>query len=125
MARLRTRLLDRIEIVMPFVTEHIVLAHSPNEAIAPTVPGGRGSHEPPRSLPVPMRALWRGSVEHGAGVAALPYATGVKNLTLASRQVMPQLGLEGSFTAGWSAAKIVCALAGKKRDYLKDEVVSA
>jgi hypothetical protein len=38
---------------------------------------------------------------------------------------MPQLGLEGTFATGWSAAKIVCALAGKKRDYLKDEVVSA
>jgi hypothetical protein len=38
---------------------------------------------------------------------------------------MPQLGLEGAFVAGWSAAKIVCDAAGKKRDYLKNEVVSA
>jgi hypothetical protein len=125
MAKLRVRLMERVELVMPFVTDHLVLAHSPNEAVPPIVPGGRGSHEPPRTLPVPMRALWRGSVEHGAGIAALPYGTGVKNLTLASRQVMPQLGLEGAFATGWSAAKIVCALAGKKRDYLKDEVVSA
>jgi hypothetical protein len=125
MAKLRGRLLERVELVMPFLGEHLVLAHSPNEAVPPMVPGGRGGHEPPKTLPVPMRALWRGSVEHGAGIAALPYGTGVKNLTLASRQVMPQLGLEGTFATGWSAAKIVCALAGKKRDYLKDEVVSA
>lgn len=125
MARLREKLLDRLELVMPFIGEHVVLAHSPNEARPPFVPGNRGSHEPPKGLPVPMRRLWRGAVEHGAGVAALPYGTGVKNLTLCSGQVVPQLGLEGSFVAGWCASKIVCDQAGKKRDSLKVEVVSA
>jgi hypothetical protein len=125
MARLREALIDRLELVMPFLGEHVVLVHSPHEALPPIVPGGRGSHEAPRALPVPMRRLWRGSVEHGAGVAALPYSTGVKNLLVASRQVFPQLGLEGAFTAGWSAAKIACHLAGKKHDYLKDQIVSS
>jgi hypothetical protein len=27
--------------------------------------------------------------------------------------------------AGWSAAKVACAIAGKKKDYLRDEVVGA
>jgi phytoene dehydrogenase-like protein len=125
MGRLRERLLVQLELVMPFFVEHVVLAHSPHEARPPWVPGGRGSHDPPRGLPLPMRPLWRGASEHGAGVAALPYDTGLKNVTLASRQVLPQLGLEGTFVAGWSAAKIICALAGKKRDQLKTELVSA
>jgi hypothetical protein len=125
MAGLRERLVARLDEIMPFVEEHIVLMHSPHEALPPIVPGGRGSHEPPKTLPIPMRRLWRGAVEHGAGLAALPYTTGVKNLLVTSRQVVPQLGLEGTFAAGWSAAKIACALAGKKLDYLKDQVVSA
>ena len=45
-------------------------------------------------------------------------------LTGQGRVLIPSLGLEGAFTVGWGAAKVVCALAGKKRDYLKDEVVS-
>jgi phytoene dehydrogenase-like protein len=125
MPKLRARLVDQLELVMPFLGEHVVLAHSPNEAALPTVPGGRGSYEPPRSVPVPMRQLWRGNVEHGAGIAALSYDTGVKNLALASRQVIPQLGVEGTFAAGWSAAKIVCELAGKKREPIRTELVSA
>lgn len=125
MARLREKLLTRVELVMPFLGEHLVVAHSPNESAPPSVPGGRGGHEAPKHLPVAPRPLWRGKIEHGAGVAALPYTTGVKNLTLGSSQVMPQLGLEGAFACGWSAAKVVSDLAGKKRDYLKDEVVSA
>ena len=48
----------------------------------------------------------------------------MKNLTLASSQVLPHLGLEGDLAAGWSAAKEVCGLAGKKKDYLRDEVLA-
>jgi len=125
MPKLRARLTEQLETVMPFIGEHVVLAHSPNEAALPQVPGGRGSYEPPRSVPLPMRPLWRGSIEHGAGIAALGYDTGLKNLTLTSRQVIPQLGIEGTFAAGWSAAKIVCDMAGKKRDGFKHEIVSA
>jgi hypothetical protein len=48
---------------------------------------------------------------------------GVKNLTTASSQNLPGLGLEGDFAAGWCAARLVCTAAGKKKDYLKDEVL--
>ncbi len=125
MRTLRASLIDKIEQVMPFLASHVVLVHSPHEDVPPTIPGGRGGHEPPRHLPVPMRPLWQGSIEHGAGVAAYPYTTGIKNVTLASSQVIPSMGLEGAFAVGWSAAKVVCALAGKKRDYLRDEALNA
>ena len=55
----------------------------------------------------------------------MPYITGLKNLTLTGDQILPALGIEGALAAGWSAAKVACALAGKKKDYLRDEVVGA
>ena len=55
----------------------------------------------------------------------MPYVTGLKNLTLTGDQILPALGLEGALVAGWSAAKVACAIAGKKKDYLRDEVVGA
>jgi phytoene dehydrogenase-like protein len=127
-AALRADLVRALDDTMPFLAEHLVVAHSPHQDVAPEVPGGRGGHEPSRSLPVAMRPLWRpigAPLEDSAGCAIAPYTTGLKNLTIASTQVLPHLGLEGDLTAGWSAAKIVCALAGKKKDYLRDEILGA
>ena len=124
-AALRAGLWQRLGDVMPFFERHMVLAHSPFEATVPHVPGGRGSYDVPRSLPLAMAPIWRGPLDGTAETGALPYATGVKNLTLTGDQVLPALGLEGALAAGWSAAKIACAIAGKKKDYLRDEVVGA
>jgi hypothetical protein len=113
---------------MPFFEKHLVLAHSPFEATPPQAPGGRGSYDVPRNLPLPMTPVWSGdgetSVDKLAG-GALTYITGMKNLTLTGEQVLPSLGLEGAFAAGWSAAKVASAIAGKKKDYLRDESVGA
>jgi phytoene dehydrogenase-like protein len=112
----RAQLWKRLNDVMPFFEKHLVLAHSPFEATPPQVPGGRGSYDVPRNLPLAMPVVWKGSVG---------YTTGLKNLTLTGDQVLPELGIEGALTAGWSAAKVTCALAGKKKDFLRDEVVGA
>lgn len=126
---LRAGLWKRLEDVMPFFERHLVLAHSPFEAKAPHVPGGRGSYDLPRNLPLPMATVWTGkSAEHAVEQVSgggLPYATGLKNLTLTGEQVLPSFGIEGALAAGWSAAKVACAIAGKKKDYLRDEVVGA
>jgi len=111
--------------VMPFFERHLVLAHSPFEATPPQAPGGRGSYDVPRTLPLPMAAIWKGAVAQTAELGALPYVTGLKNLTLTGEQILPALGVEGALASGWSAAKIACAVAGKKKDYLRDEVVGA
>jgi phytoene dehydrogenase-like protein len=124
-AALRTALWQRLAEVMPFFERHLVLAHSPFEATPPQVPGGRGSYDVPRHLPLAMTPIWRGQLPQTADTGALPYQTGVKNLTLTGDQVLPCLGVEGALTAGWSAAKVACAIAGKKKDYLRDEVVGA
>ena len=124
-AALRASLWQRLGDVMPFFERHLVLAHSPFEATVPHVPGGRGSYDVPRNLPLTMTPIWRGQLAQTAEIGALPYTTGVKNLTLTGEQVLPCLGVEGALVAGWSAAKVACAIAGKKKDYLRDEVVGA
>ncbi|HEU0036859.1 MAG TPA: hypothetical protein VFQ53_39890 [Kofleriaceae bacterium] len=126
---LRAGLWQRLGEVMPFFERHLILAHSPFEATPPHVPGGRGSYDVPRTLPLAMTRVWKGQrsplTESTAELAALPYQTGLKNLTLTGDQILPVLGIEGSLAAGWSAAKVACAIAGKKKDYLRDEVVGA
>lgn len=122
---LRAGLWKRLGEVMPFFERHLVLAHSPFEAALPQAPGGRGSYDVPKSLPLPMAPIWKGNLPQTAELGALPYMTGLKNLTLTGEQVLPSLGVEGALASGWSAAKIACAVAGKKKDYLRDEVVGA
>jgi hypothetical protein len=126
---LRAGLWKRLGDVMPFFEKHLVLAHSPFEQNAPHVPGGRGSYDVPKNLPLPMSPVWKGSnaelLAATADTGAVGYVTGLKNLTLTGDQILPALGTEGALAAGWSAAKIACALAGKKKDYLRDEVVGA
>jgi phytoene dehydrogenase-like protein len=112
---LRHALWKRLGDVMPFFERHLVLAHSPFEATPPQVPGGRGSYDVPRTLPLAMTPVYAES--------ATSYTTGLKNLTLTGDAVLPALGIEGALASGWSAAKVACAIAGKKKDYLRDEVV--
>ncbi len=125
---LRAGLWKRFGDVMPFFERHLVLAHSPFEATPPQVPGGRGSYDVPRNLPLTMAPVWKGQlttpVDQVAG-AAMAYQTGLKNLTLTGDQILPALGIEGALASGWSAAKVACAIAGKKKDYLRDELVGA
>ncbi|HTL32767.1 MAG TPA: hypothetical protein VL326_06570 [Kofleriaceae bacterium] len=126
---LRAGLWKRLGDVMPFFEKHLVLAHSPFEATPPQVPGGRGSYDVPKNLPLAMSPVWYGDDADVLGstayLGAVSYVAGMKNLTLTGDQILPALGTEGALAAGWSAAKIVCALAGKKKDYLRDEVVGA
>jgi phytoene dehydrogenase-like protein len=124
-AALRAGLWRRLGDVMPFFERHLVLAHSPFEATPPQAPGGRGSYDVPRTLPLAMAPIWKGALPQTAELGALPYLTGLKNLTLTGEQVLPSLGVEGALASGWSAAKIACAVGGKKKDYLRDEVVGA
>jgi hypothetical protein len=119
MAALRPRLLARLEELMPFSSEHMLLVHSPNQARPPEGPAA-----PEITVPViPPEALWTSSFPASLGVGALPYDVGMKGLVTASTQNLVGLGLEGDFAAGWCAARIISGAAGKKKDYLKDEVL--
>lgn len=117
-AALRRRVRDRMAEIMPFAESHVLAVHSPLEA-APAE--GYGEPTLPPSPPPP---LWRCDLEAEALLAALPSSVGVKQLSLASSQILPALGLEGELAAGWSAARLACAAGGKKRDYLKGEAIA-
>lgn len=120
-ADLRVRIRERLEQVMPFVGEHIFLAHSPLEPIP--AEGVEGVLELARPLaPLP---LWSSSLESHLGLSAVPYDVGIKRLTVASSQVLCGLGLEGDFAAGWGAAKLASAGTSKRRDIAKDELLAA
>ncbi|HEY4180834.1 MAG TPA: hypothetical protein VGM90_28510 [Kofleriaceae bacterium] len=125
---LRAGLWKRLGDIMPFFEKHLVLAHSPFEATPPQVPGGRGSYDVPKNLPLSMTPVWSGAGETAVDKlsgGAMTYASGIKNLTLTGEQILPSLGVEGALASGWSAAKVACAIAGKKKDYLRDETVGA
>jgi len=119
LADLRVGLRERLENVMPFFSEHVLLAHSPHE----TTPAEGASGELALARPFAASPVWKSSIERYLGVSGVPYSVGVKNLTVASSQVLCGLGLEGDFAAGWCAARIACASAGKKRDHLRDDLL--
>jgi hypothetical protein len=110
LAALRDKLMARLEELMPFSGEHVLATHSPHI-------GGEGLD------PTPAEPLYTSTLPAALGVGGLPYDAGVKGVTPASAQNLPGLGLEGAFAAGWSAARIASGAAGKKKDYLKDEVL--
>src|SRR6201999_3762407 len=97
---LRAGLWRRLGEGMPFFEKHLVRAHSPFEATPPQVPGGRGSYDVPRNLPLAMTPVWKGTQPATADTAALSYVSGLKNLTLTGDQILPALGIEGALVAG-------------------------
>ena len=77
----------------------------------------------PHDAPWQMAEIWNAALPDTFELAATTPATGIKNITLCGEQLWPALGLDGALTANWLAANTVCALAGKKKDYLRDETV--
>jgi hypothetical protein len=124
LAEVRLRVLEHLETIVPFAHQHLIVMHSPYDGLDPVVPGGRAGYEPPRTGPSTPPAIWRAGLPDTGSLAAAPYATGVKNLTLCSSQVLPTLGQDGELAVAWNAARIACGIAGKKRDFLRDEVVA-
>ncbi len=112
-AALRERLRDRLDTVMPFLDGHILLAHSPQEERPPEGPEAAAA----RGLPEQPIPVWSSALEAALDISAVPYQVGLKHLTVASSQVLPQLGIEGDFIAGWSAAHMASESMGKKREY--------
>ena len=118
-ADLRVRLRRQLESVMPFCSDHVLLAHSPHER----APAEGSDGELALKQPVPPTPLWHSDLDSHLGVSALSYTVGVKHLTLASSQVLAGLGVEGSFAAGWCAAKIVCGN-GRRKELSRPEIIA-
>jgi hypothetical protein len=117
---LRTALRRELDKQLPFVNRHLLLVHSPHDGIAPEgVDGERGQAAPPSAME-PIWAMPRD--DRPLGFCGLPHGTGIKHLLLASRQVLPGLGVEGELAAGWAAARIVLQTE-RKRDLVKGAVL--
>jgi hypothetical protein len=86
----------QLEKLMPFSRKHLLLSSAPYLHAG----GVRGS----RLLPHPLLEVIPDST---LGIGCLPLRTSVKNLFLASREVLPGLGLEGEVLAGLRAASTV------------------
>ncbi|MBT8493697.1 MAG: hypothetical protein KJO07_11610 [Deltaproteobacteria bacterium] len=116
-ADLRVRVRQKLESIMPFVTDHVLVAHSPHERLP--AEGLEGEYE--LDEPVEPEPYWSRPSESYLGISGLPYQVGLKNLTLCNSQILPGLGLEGDFEVGWQAARM--ALGGsKKKDPLATSV---
>jgi phytoene dehydrogenase-like protein len=94
---------ERLEDLMPFAKERAKVRSSPHLDAGNV----RGS----RLMPHPLYAM---ETDTYLGVTGLPVQTPVKNLYLASREVLPGLGLEGELLAGIRAAALVQESLGKK-----------
>ncbi|MGZ3404862.1 MAG: hypothetical protein ACXVAN_00355, partial [Polyangia bacterium] len=118
---LRTQVRQQLDKLLPFVDRHLLLVHSPHDGIAPEgVDGERGAT--PAPAPLPMEPIWAMPEDRPLGFCGLPHSTGVKHLLLASRQVLPGLGVEGELAAGWAAARLVLQTE-RKRDLVKGAVL--
>lgn len=93
--------------LMPFAKNRVLMRSAPYLDAG----GVRGS----RLLPHPLLTI---ETETLLGVEGLNQRTAAKNLVLASREVLPGLGLEGELLAGIRAARLVHDSL-KKRDPLK------
>ena len=113
---LRARVREHLDALLPFVDRHLLLVHSPHDGLPPEREGGAA---PPA---VPMDPVWSMPGERLLGVCGAPHATGIKHLLLASRQVLPGLGLEGELATGWGAARLVLQTE-RKRDLVKGAVL--
>ena len=91
--------------------------HSPHDGLPPE--RATGHVAPPPIAPEPLWDLPEGRT---LGVGGLPHGTGLKNVLLASRQVLPGLGLEGELAAGWGAARLILQKE-RKRDLVKGAVL--
>jgi len=116
LAKLRKEVRAHLDELLPFVDRHLLLVHSPNDG----VPAERIADAAPP--PIAMEPVWNFPAPRALGVCGVPHATGVKHLLLASRQVLPGLGLEGELQAGWGAARLVLQTE-RKRDLVKGAVL--
>lgn len=106
---MRRALIDHAGQRLPFLSQHILHADSPHE---PPV-----AKAPKRDLaePISPRALWHSTAPESLGMQNLGYSLGIKHLSIASSQTLPELGLEGQIIAGLSAAKIATESIGIKK----------
>jgi phytoene dehydrogenase-like protein len=106
----RERLLARLSSLSPFLQEHLELIDSPHDGLPAYDVRGQSSFEirdGSRRGPDTMETVYAYPRTRVQGAAALTVRTPIKRLFLCNGQVVPGLGLEGTFLTAWSAARAV------------------
>lgn len=120
---LRHRITERMRWLVPFLDAHLIAVDSPHDGLhLQDIRGGRDvamstnwSRSPGR-MPTVCRVEPPGPLD----VTGLPHRTGLKNLLLTCRQVVPGLGMEGEFLTAWGAADIITRSDRRKRKFRKE-----
>jgi phytoene dehydrogenase-like protein len=127
---LRGRVVERLEALLPFFRQHLVVLASPHDGLPPELPGSsskpaakKGAPAAPAPVPtLPLPPVYALEGDSPFDVAALPHATGIKNLYLAGLENLPGLGLEGELVSAWGVARLITGTQ-PKRDPLRREVL--
>jgi hypothetical protein len=144
---LRGRVLARLEALLPFYRQHVIVVASPHDGLPPELPEGAAAPAaktttstgpkgavatsgPKKSAPTPatavpttpLRPVYAAEGDSTFDVAAMPHATGIKNLYLAGLENLPGLGLEGELVSAWGVVRLIAG-GSPKRDPLRREVL--
>jgi phytoene dehydrogenase-like protein len=121
---LRGRVVERLERLLPFFREHLVVLASAHDGLPPELPPGAPTAKGPQpAVPTaPLPPVYGVEGDSRFDVAALPHATGIKNLYLAGRENLPGLGVEGELISAWGVVRLIAGVA-PKRDPLKRELL--
>ncbi len=110
LATLRERILVSLDKLSPFIRSHLEIVDSPHDGRG-IFHVASGTYEMPPDHwtrgPDTMPVVYEFPRTDIHGTCALPIRTPIKRLLLCNEQVVPGLGLEGSFLAAWSAARTV------------------
>jgi phytoene dehydrogenase-like protein len=129
---LRGRVVERLQAVLPFFRQHLIVLASPHDGLPPELPGavsktapapaGKKGAAPAPAPTLPLPPVYAAEGESPFDVTALPHATGIKNLYLAGPENLPGLGFEGELVSAWSVARLITGTQ-PKRDTQRREVL--
>jgi hypothetical protein len=122
---LRGRIVERLEMLLPFFRQHLVVMASPHDGLPPELPLPSGGKAPRAAAPIPalpLAPVYAAEGDSTFDVAALPHATGIKNLYLAGLENLPGLGFEGELVSAWGIARLITGNQ-PRRDPLRRKVL--
>jgi phytoene dehydrogenase-like protein len=103
---LRGRLVHVLGRLLPALPPGLALCASPYDGLPAEGRGATAAEPAPGRPPIPP-AVYALAAPRALDVIGLPHDTGVKNLTLAGRENLPGLGLEGELVSGWGLARLL------------------
>lgn len=117
---MREKVVERVRWLVPFLDKHLVAVDSPHDTLRlydvhnhGEVPVGEKWRRSPDRMPTTCHVDPPGPL----GFTGLNHRTGLKNLILACRQVVPGLGIEGEFLTALGAARIISKSDRRKRKF--------